>query len=71
MDYDWGEEITEITEIGVDKEHPLFILADECDVIPLLDDNELNAKIISIPLYLSHESLKGFDSKILEFYKNL
>lgn len=71
MDYNWGEEITEITEVEVDKEHPLFILADECDVIPLLDDNKLNAKIISIPLYYSTESLEGFDSKILEFYKNL
>ena len=65
MDYNWGEEITEITEVEVDKEHPLFILADECDVIPLLDDNKLNAKIISIPLYYSTESLEGFDSKIL------
>ena len=70
-DYNWGEVVMEITEIEVDKEHPLFILLDECDVIPLLDDNELNAKIIHIPLYYSNESLDGFDSKILEFYKNL
>lgn len=66
-----GEIITEITELEVNKDHPLFILGDTCQTIPLLDDNKLNAKIISIPLYYSTESLEGFDSKILEFYKNL
>lgn len=66
-----GEVIREIAEVEVNEEHPLFIIGNECKTIPLLDDNELNAKIISIPLYLSQESLGGFDSKILKFYNNL
>ena len=68
---EYGKVIINITEVEVNEEHPLFIIGNECKMIPLLDDNELNAKIISIPLYLSHESLEGFDSKILKFYKNL
>ena len=51
-DYDYhGKVIRNITEVEVNEEHPLFIIGNECKMIPLLDDNELNAKIISIPLY--------------------
>lgn len=71
-DYDYhGKVIRNITEVEVNEEHPLFIIGNECKMIPLLDDNELNAKIISIPLYYSYESLEGFNSNILKFYKNL
>lgn len=68
---DYGKVIINITEVEVNEEHPLFIIGSECKMIPLLDDNELNAKIISIPLYYSYESLEGFNSNILKFYKNL
>lgn len=68
---DYGKVIINITEVEVNEEHPLFIIGNECKMIPLLDDNELNAKIISIPLYYSYESLEGFNSNILKFYKNL
>ena len=68
---DNGTVIRNITEVEVNEEHPLFIIGNECKMIPLLDDNELNAKIISIPLYYSYESLEGFNSNILKFYKNL
>lgn len=71
-DYDYhGKVIRNITEVEVNEEHPLFIIGNECKMIPLLDDNDLNAKIISIPLYYSYESLEGFNSNILKFYKNL
>lgn len=71
-DYDYhGKVIRNITEVEVNEEYPLFIIGNECKMIPLLDDNELNAKIISIPLYYSYESLEGFNSNILKFYKNL
>ena len=71
-DYDYhGKVIRNITEVEVNEEHPLFIIGNECKMIPLLDDNELNAKIISIPLYYSYESLEGFNSNILKFYKSL
>ena len=68
---DYGKVIINITEVEVNEEHPLFIIGSECKMIPLLDDNELNAKIISIPLYYSYESLEGFNSNILKFYKSL